>query len=686
MVILATLLVGAIVATVHGPVLRAQARSLDDAQFVTYNPLVTHPGWASTRRFFGEVLKPSTVKGYYLPLSMTSLMLDYAMGGRSENLFVFHRTSLALHALATMLLVVTLFRLFGALVPAALAGLLFGLHPLTVEPVAWVSERKTLLAALFAFGSVLCYVEHRRRMRVGWRIAAVALYGLALLSKPTVTMLPLLLLLLDFWPLRRLDRAAVIEKWPFFLLTLASGVVTLVSHQRTAGIVGSAQSDVMRWPLQAGYLLAFYLRKIVVPTNLSCVYPPPVPFTLANPAVLVGAAVTCSLTILLAVLARRARGPLAGWLVFAVALAPTLGLVQYSWVIASDKYVYFPALGILLALASGLTVAWNSRRPGAGRAVAFLAVLATLVAEARGTRAALRNWTDSLTLALHMEKVAPGSPVVHNQLGVILGERGARDESIRHLRRAVELMPDYGVARYNLGIALMNAGQVPEAIVQFRRATERMPDQADAAYNLGMALTLGGSLDEAAASYRRALQLDPNHAMAPGQLGRVLLARGRTAEAVEPLRRAVTLDPGNPGLHFQLSVALLFGARNPAEAAGHLRQAITLKPDWPDPCNTLAWILATSPDSTLRDPRQALELAARAVELTRGANPAVLDTRAAAEAAAGRFHVAATTARRALDLARQSGSDSLANGIRDRLRLYERGSAYVDRTLDSRGS
>ena len=209
---LAAALVAALVIAVHWPMLGARALSLDDSEFVTNNPLVTRPGWGSAGRFFGEVLSPSTVEGYYLPLSMTSLMLDYAAGGRPDDLRAFHRTSLALHALNAALLVVLLVQLFGATVPAAIAGLLFGLHPLTVEPAVWVGERKTLLAAFFAFASVACYVRHARGGGRAWLPASVALHLLALLSKPTVVTLPLLLVLVDLWPLRRLGPRTLIEK------------------------------------------------------------------------------------------------------------------------------------------------------------------------------------------------------------------------------------------------------------------------------------------------------------------------------------------------------------------------------------------------------------------------------------------------------------------------------------------
>ena len=389
----AALLVGALVCAIHWPVLHTRALSIDDAEFVTKNPLVRTPGWPSVGRFFGEVLNPSTVRGYYLPLSMTSLMLDYAMGGRPGDPRVFHRTSLALHALNTILILLILYRLFGALVPATLTALLFGLHPLTVEPTAWIGERKTLLATCFALASILGYLQHARGKGRGWIGASVGLFVLALLSKPTVTLLPVLLLMLDRWPLRRLGRAAVIEKWPFYLVSLASGVITLISHQRTAGLGGA---DYAGLPLRAGYLLEFYLWKMVWPGDLSCVYPQPAPFAISNPAVLLGLAVTSLVALLLIWTAKRHPGPLTGWLFFVVAIAPTLGLVQYSWIIASDKYAYFPALGILMVIGYGLTAAWSSSRlSGLGsRALLLLALSLVLATEARGARTTLRNWTE----------------------------------------------------------------------------------------------------------------------------------------------------------------------------------------------------------------------------------------------------------------------------------------------------
>jgi tetratricopeptide (TPR) repeat protein len=671
------IVVGAIIATAHWPVLKAQALSLDDNQFVAYNPLVTHPGWTSTARFFGEVLSPSTVKGYYLPLSMTSLMLDYAMGGRPDDLRVFHRTNLALHVLNAALVVLILYRLFGALVPAGIAALIFGLHPLTVEPTAWIGERKTLLATFFAFACLSCYLQHCRRKCRAWMAASLVLYLLALLSKPTVIMLPLLLLLLDYWPLQRLRLRALVEKWPFFLLSLAFGVVTLMSHQRTAGIVAP---DYLRWPVHAGYLLAFYLGKIIWPTNLSCVYPQPEPFAISNPIVLLSVVATGLLTLLLVLAARRTRGLLMGWLFFVLAIAPTLGVVRYSWVIASDKYVYFPLLGILMILASGLAAVWDSPRLAGVAPKAALLLFLSLIfaAEARGVRTTLRNWTDTLTLYRHLEKVAPHAPVVHAELGSLMEAASAHDEAVRHLRRAIELEPNYGVAHYNLGVVLAGRGQLEESIQHFRRADELLPDDPPTVYNLGMALRLEGRLDEAAAQFRRAARLKPDYIEALNELGGVLVLQGRMEEAVEQLRKALALAPTNSDLHFRVSLALLLRGGHASEAVSHLRQAVRYRPDWPEPLNALAWLLATSPDPAIRGAEEALRLAGRAVELTGGRDPKVLDTLAAAQAAAGHFDEAVRTQRRAIELASQSPADTLARGMRDRMKLYARGTGYTE--------
>ncbi len=610
----------AIVAAAHWPVLGSRATSLDDDAFIRDNPLVTHPGWESTSRFFREVLRPSSVEGYYLPLSMTSLMADYALGGRFDDLRVFHRTSLMLHLLTTALLVLLLYRLFGALLPAAIAGLLFGLHPLTVEPVAWVSERKTLLAACFAIAALLAYVESRRRGSRGWWVAAIGCFALALLSKPTVAPLPLLLLLLDWWPLRRLSAGAVVEKWPFFALSIASAAVTVISHSRSAVIVQMGRSDLLHWPLHAGYLLAFYLGKILAPVDLSCVYAPPKPFTLANPVVTLSLAIVLALAAAVLVAARRTRGPLVSALFFALAIAPTLGLVQYSWVIASDKYVYFPAVGLMVSIGAGLA-ALGARRPVPARLpLLALPLVLILALEAHGVRVALRPWKDTSALVHHMARLAPDAPATKNGLALLAMSESRPDDAIRYLRELVADVPGFGDAQYNLGILLAARGDMPEAVGHLRIACAALPNVPEALGALALTLRATGRPDEAIACERRALALAPDFQPVLIQLGEGLVARGQPAEGLALLRRAARRAGNDPELRFKLAAALLRVPGGTTEAIVHLKRAIRLNPAWAEPMNTLAWVLATSSDPAIRDPAEA---AARgwAVEMTADGAP-----------------------------------------------------------------
>ena len=677
---LAILLVSALVAAAHWPVLRGQAVALDDNVFVTNNALVTQPGWASAWRFFSEVLNPSSVSAYYLPLSMTSLMLDYALGGRPDDQRVFHRTNLALHVLDTVLILLLLHQLFGALLPAAAAALLFGLHPLMVEPVASIGERKTLLAAFFALACLVCYVRYCRRGGRSSLLASVGLFLLALLSKPSVTTLPLLLLLLDLWPLRRLSWSAVLEKWPFLLLSAASGAITIVAVARTWEFGALPEVSLLHTFLQVCYLLAFYLGKILWPVDLSCVYAPPAAFAFSNPVVLVSVLAVCGLTVLLVLAARRTWAPLVAWAFFVVALAPTFGILRWSVAIAYDRYLYFPALGIVLLLGAALAGAWrwSALRGVASKAGLLVLVLGLAAAEARGLRSTLRNWEDSLALWRHIARVAPGTPDAHNGLGVVLEGRGEHEQAIAAFRRAIAVGPNYADAHSNLGVVLNQVGQVEEAIQELWWASAHQPGSAQAAFQLGLALQHAGRLDEAAGQFQRALGIRPGYIVAIEQLGIVRVLQGHAKQGIALLRSALELAPSDARARFGLAVALRQVGGSDEEVRDLLRQAIRLRPGWAAPCNELAWQLATNPDPASRDTAEALRLAERAVELTSRRDPTMLDTQAAAQAAAGRFDQAVRSARSALELAVRSNEDSLVGVIRARLALYGRRTPYTE--------
>ncbi|MHC4498932.1 MAG: hypothetical protein ACYS21_07445, partial [Planctomycetota bacterium] len=266
-VLLVLLLAVAICVTLaHWPTLSAQASSFDDEQYLHKNPLVQNPSWNSTWRFLSELLAPSTVGGYYQPLAMISLMLDYAMGGRSDNLLQFHVTSLCLHVLNTSLIIILLYMLFGKVWPAMIVGLLFGVHPMTVEPISWVSERKTLLASFFALWCLILYVRsvQKRGSRTLFG-TSIAMYVLALMSKPTTTMVPILLLLLDFWPLRRLSKRAFMEKLPLFVIMIIFVFITVISQGRTASVIMPTEYNPTRIPLILCHNIIFYPYKIIWP-------------------------------------------------------------------------------------------------------------------------------------------------------------------------------------------------------------------------------------------------------------------------------------------------------------------------------------------------------------------------------------------------------------------------------------
>lgn len=610
-------IVAAAAAAVHRPVLEAQAASFDDHSFLFGNPTLRELSWDSVGRVFGEVFESPNVKGYYEPLTLVSLMADVSAGGRPDDLRPFHRTSLALHAANTALVVWLLYALFGNVWAAAVCGLVFGVHPLTVEPVAWVWERKTLLSTFFALLSLLAYVKGVggpgrgvRGQGAGqdrlWYFLSFVAFALALLSKPTSTPLPVLMLILDGWPLRRLGRRAITEKIPFFALAAVSAVVTIISTHRGGAVTVGGESGWAGLPLRIAYLNAFYLWKVVWPWPLSSVYE--MPASLASGRMIGAAAFSAALVAGLVLSVRKTRAAAAGWLFFFVAILPTLGILQYSWVEASDKYVYLPGVGLLLVGAWAATAAWD--RGAAGRVLVVAVGVVLAAACTTGTRRYLTKWKDSETLYRHMLEVAPGVKKLHNSLGNALVRRGRWDE----------------------------------AAWQFEQALQAPPEETPEAHNnLANILAQQGRYEEAIGHYLQVLAIRPDFPAAYGNLANVLQLQGRYAEAVEQYR-------------------------------GALRQ----RPEDVTTLGNLAWLLATRefPPEAAGGGPGAVELAEKACELTGQRDANLLDTLAAAYAAAGRFDDAAATAQRAVNRAMESGQWELARMAVQRMKLYQSGQPY----------
>ena len=555
---------------VHRPVLSAKAVSFDDKQFLTdYNPLVQKPGLKSAWQILTEVFNPSSITGYYQPLSIISVMLDYAAGANAKNFVPFHRTNLILHVLNTALLIVLLYIIFGQPLPAAMAGLLFGVHPLTVEPIAWITERKTLLAMFFALWCLIFYVRYVRTNSRGFYIASIAMYVFALMSKPTSLPLCAALLVMDYWPLGRISNIKyqisklrnginlILEKIPFFVLGGVFAVITMISNTRkdiTSSIGFSFETNLQHILLMACYLVGFYLSKIVWPVNLSSIYPSPEPVALSNPKILGGIIITAIVVIILLYSAKRSRVFLGGGLFFLTVISPTLGLVRFSpWITASDKYVYMPAVGLMMILTWLLAWLWKRFSTSATRRAAVsICILVLAAGESAGLRIHLANWRDTDSYLQYMCKLTPGSAAIHNFLGATLFRLGKFDEAAYHFQESLRLNPNYYWSHINMGTILASRGDVDGAVPHFLKALEINPESDSAHYNLGLAYAAKAELEKAALHLRKSLQLKPDDPYALITLAAVLITNKdspvyNSAEALKLAERACELtDYKNP--------------------------------------------------------------------------------------------------------------------------------------------
>jgi tetratricopeptide (TPR) repeat protein len=579
----------AAVLTVHWPALSAKALMVDDNQYLTDNMLVQQPRWASAWRFLTEVLEPSTVRGYYQPLSMCSLMFDCALGGRPTRLNQFHRTSLVLHLANVVLVIVLLYSLFGHVWVAGGVGLLFGLHPMTVECVTWVSERKTLLAAFFAFWCLVLYIRYARRSN--WRLYTWCLltYVLALMSKPTSMPLPMLMLLLDYWPLGRLNRKALLEKLPLFLVGGIFGAITYLSQSQTAAVQLPTEYGLEHIPLVLCHNIIFYLYKIAWPMNLSSHYPFPQPLGLSDPMVLAGVVGTCALATLLMASLRWTRAVLTGWLIFFVAILPTMHIIGFTNVIAASKFVYLPSFGLLILLASFGGWFCNTGRSGTlpmRRAAMVSTVLVLACAEAAATRVLQSYWQDTIRLHKYMLQVTPHAALLHNNLGMAFQSQGKLDEAIDHYREALQIEPRLAETHYNLGLALESQNRLDEALNHYRRAVLIQSNYAKAHLSIGNILCAQNKLNEAISHYRQAIQIKPNYASAYFNLGRVFRVQDNVDEAISHYRKALEIEPDNAMIHYNLGNAL-WSHDDLDEAIGCYYRALQIEPNYAKAHNNL---------------------------------------------------------------------------------------------------
>lgn len=594
---------------VFGQTLRHDFLNIDDVDYVLRNPEIirglTPEGiiWAFTHFHASN----------WHPVTWISHMLDCKLYGLSPG--GHHLTNVLLHLATAILLFLVLRQMTGALWRSAIVAALFAIHPLRVESVAWVAERKDVLSGLFFVLTIGAYVRYARRPFSLARYGLVALlFALGLMCKPMLVTLPFVLLLLDYWPLNRLaepgdrkilqmPRRLLLEKLPLFVLATASCLLTLFAQK---GAIQSFASISFPFRVANAFIsYAAYLRQLFWPVDLAALYP----FPKGNIALagMVSLALLAGISLGVFFLRRRAY-LVTGWLWYLIMLGPVIGFVQVGIQARADRYTYLPQIGLYLLVTwsvSDLCARWRHRRLLLGVLSALVLGGLTFVARTQAS-----HWRNSESLWTHAVACTSVNALAHTNLGQAFYEKGMMDEAIGHYRKALEIEPDQALAHSAIGLALAGTGRPDEALFHLARALEINPNFADAHYNLGNTFLQIGRANDALVHYQKALQINPHD--------------------IEAL-------------------------------------------------NNMAWVLATCPEATIRNGPKAVELAERADSFAHGENPVISATLAASYAEAGRLADAVRTAQRALQLATSQGNLARADSIRAQIALYQSGAAFRDR-------
>jgi tetratricopeptide (TPR) repeat protein len=682
---------------VFAQTVRHQFVTYDDPQYVYANPDVSagvslpRISWAFTH----------AIGGIWHPLTTISHMLDCQLYGL--NPAGHHFTNVLLHTIAVVLLFLFLQQMTGSLWRSAFVAALFAIHPLHVESVAWVSERKDVLSAVFFMLTLGAYVRYVRTRSLPWYVLTLFVFALGLMSKPMLVSVPFVLLLLDYWPLGRITnvgfpkalerqpasssqwpviRRLVAEKVPLFALSAFSSVVTLFTQFQSTGTMSQLP---LRWQLSnAAVSYVVYIWQMFWPIRLAAFYPHPND-QLHLWQVLLAIAFLIAVT-LLAIHKRKERPYIfTGWFWYLGMLVPVIGLVQAGEQARADRYTYLPQIGLYVLITWGMrdlilsltrNSAWRlvttASRPASFRSrktrrassaapsysrrdnptvgcKAVCAAIVTLIIISLSWRAFVQTsyWKDSEVLWKHTLAVTSNNDVAHYNLGYLFLQRGDLDSAISHFETALQIRSRYNAAFYNFGSAPIEN-------------------------NLANLLAQKGRLSEAIDHYHNAMRLRPGYGDPYLNLGNVLFQQGRIGDAMAQWQKAHATESKDARFHTALADAFLRAGLQ-KDAMTEYEYATRISGQDPLPRNNLAWLLATSSDASIRDGNRAVELANEAVRLSHGKDPNCLRTLAAACAESGRFVEAEETARRAFQAAELLDNRTLVNALRDEIALYELG-------------
>jgi len=688
------------------PALQNNFVNFDDNAYVYENPKVTagltRSGiiWAFTQCHSSN----------WHPLTWLSHMLDCQLYGLNAG--GHHLTSVLLHTVVAILLFIVLQEMTGAIWKSAFVAAVFAIHPLRVESVAWISERKDILCGLFFMLTLAAYVHLLRAPSVGRYLMVVLLYALGLMCKPMLVSLPLVLLLIDYWPLHRFTnpsstRRLVLEKLPLIGLAAVSCLVTLFAQRSTTASIDHIPLTSRIGNAAVAYMI--YVAQMFWPLRLAPFYPHPADEQLAPgvidqlPAWQTVLAIVAIIGISIAVVLWRRERPyvFTGWFWYLVMLGPVIGIVQVGLQAHADRYTYLPQIGLYVLVSWGLAhlIAWRQ----AGRRVLVAAVAIVLVSLIWIARAQVRYWHDSETLWEHTLAVTkdndfphyglgdvyfargevnkaltefrsaldlrPDSPYAHNDIGLVLAKMGRLDEAVDHLKAAIRILPNHPTAHYTLGNALLKKAQTNDAIKEFEQQLVLQPDHAPARYNLALALLNQGQLNQAIAQYEKTIELRPDYAEAYYGLGNCYIEQGDPEKASKQYEQALKLSPSL--VEARNNLATILCQRGEIDRAiSELEEAIRVQPDNIDALNNLTWILAMPLGTGSEERVRALHLAQRLQELVGSDNPKVLRTIAAAYAANGKLTEALNVAEQGAKLARERGDSGLAEALEGDLSAY----------------
>jgi tetratricopeptide (TPR) repeat protein len=553
------------------------------------------------------------------PLTTITHMLDCQLYGLKAS--GHHFTNVLLHTIAVLLLFVVLQQMTGALWRSAFVAALFAIHPLHVESVAWVAERKDMLSGVFFMLTLLAYFHYTRAPSNRRYLIVAFVFALGLMSKPMLVTLPFVLLLLDYWPLGRIkaQRPDIgrqllklsAEKIPLIALSAVSGVITFLAQRHAIG--WTEQLPMLARINNAIVTYVIYVQQMFWPVNLAVFYPHP-ENRLPLWEIALALAVLISITSAAVILRGKAPYFITGWFWYLGMLVPVIGLVQVGWQGHADRYTYLPQIGLYIAgswALADLSVSWRHRRM-----VLSAAALFVIGALSWGAWIQASYWRDSETLFTHALAVTRNNDVAENNLGIIFLQKGQLEEAISRLQAAIDLRPENGPAHDNLAKAFLQKGRLEEAMVH----------------------------------YRKFLEIEPQNVEARNILGTALIQQGHVKEAIQQWQEALAIEPEN------------------GNAASNL-----------------AWVFATCPDASIRDGGRAVELAEKALRISGGQVPMIFHILAAAYAENGRFSEAIETARRGAALANSQGNAGLASELQNNIALYQAGSPLRDPSLTTRG-